>query len=66
MFNEARMGKAINIGSAVSLVEEITSSVMRNPGALIGLARLKTKDDYTYIIAPPTRGRWGRVTNKDV
>ena len=49
MFNEARMGKAINIGNAVSLVEEITSSVMRNPGALIGLARLKTKDDYTYM-----------------
>lgn len=49
MFNEARMGKAINIENAVSLVEEITSSVMRNPGALIGLARLKTKDDYTYM-----------------
>jgi putative nucleotidyltransferase with HDIG domain len=49
MFNEARMGKAINIENAASLVEEITSSVMRNPGALIGLARLKTKDDYTYM-----------------
>lgn len=49
MFNEARMGKAVNIENAVSLVEEITSSVMRNPDALIGLARLKTKDDYTYM-----------------
>lgn len=49
MFNEARMGKAINVENAVSLVEEITSSVMRNPDALIGLARLKTKDDYTYM-----------------
>jgi HD-GYP domain-containing protein (c-di-GMP phosphodiesterase class II) len=49
MFNEARMGKAVNIENAVSLVEEITSSIMRNPGALIGLARLKTKDDYTYM-----------------
>jgi putative nucleotidyltransferase with HDIG domain len=49
MFNEARMGKAINVENAVSLVAEITSSVMRNPGALIGLARLKTKDDYTYM-----------------
>jgi len=49
MFNEARMGKAVNVESAVSLVAEITSSVMRNPGALIGLARLKTKDDYTYM-----------------
>lgn len=49
MFNEARMGKAVNVENAVSLVAEITSSVMRNPSALIGLARLKTKDDYTYM-----------------
>jgi HD-GYP domain-containing protein (c-di-GMP phosphodiesterase class II) len=49
MFNEARMGKAVNVENAVSLVEEITSSVMRNPDALIGLARLKAKDDYTYM-----------------
>ena len=49
MFNEARLGKVINVEQAVSLVEEITSSVMRNPSALIGLARLKTKDDYTYM-----------------
>jgi putative nucleotidyltransferase with HDIG domain len=49
MFHEARMGGAFNIEHAVSLVEEITASVMRNPDALIGLARLKTKDDYTYM-----------------
>ncbi|RIZ72080.1 MAG: DUF3391 domain-containing protein, partial [Methylococcales bacterium] len=47
MFHEARMGKAINIEDAVSIVEEITASVMRNPDALIGIARLKTKDNYT-------------------
>lgn len=49
MFSEARMGKAVDVESAQSLVEEISESVMRNPGALIGLARLKTKDDYTYM-----------------
>jgi putative nucleotidyltransferase with HDIG domain len=49
MFNEARMGKAVNVEDAVSLVVEITSSVMRNPDALIGLTRLKAKDDYTYM-----------------
>lgn len=49
MFNEARMGKAVDVDSAQGLVEEIAASVMRNPGALIGLARLKTKDDYTYM-----------------
>lgn len=49
MFNEARMGKAVDAASANNLVEEISSSVMRNPGALISLARLKTADDYTYM-----------------
>lgn len=49
MFNEVRMGKAVDAASANGLVEEISSSVMRNPGALISLARLKTADDYTYM-----------------
>ena len=31
------------------MVDEITDSVTRNPGALISLARLKTADEYTYI-----------------
>ena len=49
MFQEARMGKAVDTGAAQKLVEEITDSVIRNPGALISLARLKTADDYTYM-----------------
>jgi len=49
MFQEARMGKAVDTGGAKRLVEEITDSVARNPGALISLARLKTADDYTYM-----------------
>lgn len=49
MFQEARMGKAVDAEQAQELVEEISSSVMRNPGALISLARLKTADDYTYM-----------------
>lgn len=49
MFNEARMGKALDAEDALPIVEEISSSVLRNPGALIGLARLKNKDDYTYM-----------------
>jgi HD-GYP domain-containing protein (c-di-GMP phosphodiesterase class II) len=49
MFQEARMGKAVDTGGALRLVEEINDSVARNPGALISLARLKTADDYTYM-----------------
>jgi len=49
MFKEARMGKALSSDDALPIVEEISTSVARNPGALIGLARLKDKDDYTYM-----------------
>jgi HD-GYP domain-containing protein (c-di-GMP phosphodiesterase class II) len=49
MFQEARMGKAVDTGGARQLVEEISDSVAGNPGALISLARLKTVDDYTYM-----------------
>lgn len=49
MFQEARMGRAVDIGGAQQLVEDISDSVSRNPGALISLARLKTADDYTYM-----------------
>ncbi len=33
MFQEARMGKAIDAEAAAPLVEEISNSVMRNPGS---------------------------------
>ncbi|MBK9783906.1 MAG: HD-GYP domain-containing protein [Betaproteobacteria bacterium] len=49
MFQEARMGLAIEAEAAAPLVEEISNSVLRNPGALISLARLKTADDYTFM-----------------
>ncbi len=49
MFQEARMGKALNSDDALPIVEEIATSVMRNPGALISVARLKNKDEYTYM-----------------
>ena len=49
MFHEARMGKALDAADALPLVEEISGSVSRNPGAIISLARLKNKDEYTYM-----------------
>jgi HD-GYP domain-containing protein (c-di-GMP phosphodiesterase class II) len=49
MFNEARLGKAVDTDSCMPLVSDIANSVSRNPGALISLARLKTSDDYTYM-----------------
>jgi HD-GYP domain-containing protein (c-di-GMP phosphodiesterase class II) len=49
MFREARLGKAVDAESCLPLVEEISSSVLRNPGAMVSLARLKTQDEYTYM-----------------
>jgi putative nucleotidyltransferase with HDIG domain len=49
MFQEARLGQAVQTGLAEQLVQEISDSVMRNPGAIVSLARIKTADDYTYM-----------------
>ncbi len=49
MFNEARMGRTMDAEACLPLVDEIAKSVMRNPGALVSLARLKTRDDYSYM-----------------
>lgn len=49
MFNEARLGRVLETERCLPLVDEITRSVFRNPGALVSLARLKTQDDYTYM-----------------
>jgi len=49
MFKEARMGHALDAGECLPLVADITTSVWRNPGAMVSLARLKTHDDYSYM-----------------
>lgn len=49
MFQQVRMGKAVDIEATTPLVDAISDSVMRNPDALISIARLKTADDYTYM-----------------
>lgn len=49
MFNEARMGKAIQVSEVSALVDEISQSIFRNPEAFLCLSRLKTKDNYTYL-----------------
>lgn len=49
MFQELRLGKAVDPDKMLPVVEEISQSVLRNSDALIGLVRLKTKSDYTYM-----------------
>lgn len=49
MFQDVRLGKAVDAEHCLPVVDEITQSVNRNPGAIVSLARLKTSDDYTYM-----------------
>lgn len=49
LFNEARLGRAIHVDGCIPLVADISDSLARNGSALIGLARLKNKDEYTYM-----------------
>jgi putative nucleotidyltransferase with HDIG domain len=49
LFNDARLGHAIDAERCLPLVDEIAGSVYRNPNAMISLARLKTHDDYSYL-----------------
>lgn len=49
LFQDARLGRVIDVGGVRPLVDEIFSSVERHPAALISLMRLKTADDYSYL-----------------
>lgn len=49
MFGEARLGQNVDTDAATPLVAAVCASVLRNPHALISVARLKTADDYTYL-----------------
>ncbi|MDM5175991.1 HD-GYP domain-containing protein [Massilia sp. DJPM01] len=49
VMQDARLGKAIELDNVSPVVQNITESILRNPGALMGLLRIKTKDDYTFL-----------------
>lgn len=49
LFNDVRMGKAIDPKETLPLVNEISDAVSRNSAAILSVARLKTHDDYTYM-----------------
>lgn len=49
MFREVRLGKGVDAGHVMPLLDEITGSVDRHPSALVSVARLKDADSYTYL-----------------
>ncbi|MEN3112417.1 HD-GYP domain-containing protein [Uliginosibacterium paludis] len=46
---DARLGRAVEMEKVDHVVENITESILRNSGALIGLMTIKSKDDYTFL-----------------
>jgi HD-GYP domain-containing protein (c-di-GMP phosphodiesterase class II) len=46
---DARLGKAVELDKVAPVVENVTASILRNSGALLGLLRIKNKDDYTFL-----------------
>lgn len=48
-FEGARSGRAINADEVESVVSDIADAVDRNPAMFIDMARLKSKDEYTYL-----------------
>ena len=49
VMHDARLGKAIELDQVEPVVQNITESILRNPGALTGLLRIKNKDEYTFL-----------------
>ncbi len=49
MFREVRLGRGVDAGHVMPLLDEITGSVDRHPMALVSVARLKDADSYTYL-----------------
>jgi putative nucleotidyltransferase with HDIG domain len=45
----ARFGKQVEIASIEHAAEEMVSSILRNPDALMSLSQIKGYDEYTYV-----------------
>jgi putative nucleotidyltransferase with HDIG domain len=48
LMQDVRLGKQVDPAKALPLVAEINASVLRNPGALLSLGRIKQADTYTF------------------
>ena len=48
MAGRINSGKALNISNLNEVVTPLVDSIVRNPGASVWLARLKSQDSYTY------------------
>lgn len=49
VMQDARLGKAVEYDKVSPVVQNVTESILRNSGALLGLLQIKNKDDYTFL-----------------
>ncbi|MDD5329244.1 MAG: HD-GYP domain-containing protein [Sulfuricella sp.] len=49
ILQDSRIGKQIELEQVEPVVEQLTDSIFRNKDALLSLARIKQKDDYTFL-----------------
>jgi putative nucleotidyltransferase with HDIG domain len=49
LMDAVRMGVKLDVPQVEVVVEKMTESVLRNKDALVSLARIKNKDEYTYL-----------------
>ena len=49
MFNDVRMGRAVDLSVSEMVIDDISESIARNTTALVSLVRLKNQHDYTYM-----------------
>ena len=49
MFNDVRMGRAVDLAVSEMVIDDISESIARNTTALVSLVRLKNQHDYTYM-----------------
>ncbi len=48
LMQDVRLGQQVDPAKALAVVDEINASVLRNPGALLSLGRIKQADTYTF------------------
>lgn len=48
LLRDVRLGKQVDPAKAGPVVEKINESVLRNPGAMLSLCRIKEADNYTF------------------
>ncbi|WP_371822855.1 HD-GYP domain-containing protein [Paludibacterium sp. B53371] len=48
ILHDVRLGKQVDLELVTPSVEKMTSSILRNDGALLALCRIKDKDNYTF------------------